>query len=253
MGHGEISDGMRKDGFFCPMSQMLMGETVEKFLVPEFQISREEQDHFALLSQQKAARAWEQGFFSEEVLEIPSQGKFPGLKTDEHLRAESTLESLQRLAPVFQDDGTISAGNSSGITDGAAFLNVSTKKDSHTLAQVMDYEMIALAPTHMGLGPVQATQNLLARHGLKVSDLEVVELNEAFAAQAIACQRTLKIPESKLNPRGGAIAIGHPIGCTGTRITVTLLHQLKGKQGALGVATLCVSGGMGVSLLVRAT
>ena len=252
MGHGQVVDGMTKDGFFCPMSQMLMGETVEKFLVPEFKISREEQDAYAAQSQARAAAAWKAELFNDELFEIPAEGKNPALKDDEHRRADSTADKLAKLPPVFDPKGgTVTAGNSSGITDGSAFVHLSDQKLAHAQAELLDYEMIALDPRRMGLGPVESTLKLLARHNLKVSDLESVELNEAFAAQVIACQRTLKIPENKLNPRGGAIALGHPIGATGTRITVTLLNTLSGKPGALGVATLCVSGGMGVAILVK--
>jgi acetyl-CoA C-acetyltransferase len=252
MGHAPVLDGMHKDGFFCPMSDMVMGETVEKFLAQEMAISRAEQDAFALSSQQKAARAWREGEFADEVFTIEAQGRNPGLDNDEHRRETSTAESLAKLPPVFDPKvGTITAGNSSGITDGAAYLHLSAARLAHSQVEILDYESVALDPRRMGLGPVGAVQNLLKRQGLSVQDLEVVELNEAFAAQVIACQRTLKIPEEKVNPRGGAIALGHPIGATGARILVTLVHQLKGKAGALGLATLCVSGGMGVAVLVR--
>jgi acetyl-CoA C-acetyltransferase len=252
MGNSQVIDGMHQDGFFCPMSQMVMGATVEKFLVPENQISRQEQDQFSLESQRKAARAWQSGIFSQEIFEIPASGKNPGLNHDEHRRDETTLESLKKLPPVFDPEtGTITAGNSSGITDGAAFLKVGLNMDSTTRAEILDFESVALDPRRMGLGPVQAIQNILKRQNLDVSQIVAFELNEAFAAQVIACQRTLKIPEEKLNIRGGSIALGHPIGATGTRITVTLLNILKGQKGALGIASLCVSGGHGVAILVK--
>ncbi len=252
MGNGEVVDGMRKDGFFCPMSQMLMGETVENFLVPECNVSRIEQDQFALQSQQKAAKAWTSGAFKPETFEIPAEGRAPALAHDEHARADTSMESLAKLPAVFNPKtGSISAGNSSGITDGAAILHVGLEKNSATYVELLDYEIHALDPRHMGLGPVAATQNLLKRQGLTVNDIEAYEVNEAFAAQVIACQRTLKLPEEKVNQRGGSIALGHPIGATGARIAVTLAHILSGKPGALGVATLCVSGGMGVSILLR--
>jgi len=252
MGSAPLVDGMVKDGFFCPMSQMLMGETVENFLVPEFQISRQEQDAYALRSQQNAERAWTSGAFKAETFEVPSEAKHPALNEDEHRRGDTTAESLAKLAPVFSKTGTITAGNSSGITDGAAWVHLSRHKGPHAQVEILDYEVVALDPRRMGLGPVSALQNLFQRQGLVVSDIEAFEVNEAFAAQVIACQRTLQLPEDKVNARGGGISIGHPIGATGTRITVTLTHRLAGKSGALGVATLCVSGGMGVALLVRA-
>jgi acetyl-CoA C-acetyltransferase len=252
MGNSPILDGMVKDGFHCPMADMVMGETVERFLAQELGISREEQDAYALETQLRAERAWKIGDFLAETFEIPADGKNLGLREDEHRRGDSTLASLAKLKPVFDPKtGTITAGNSSGITDGAAFLHISSDRGSHAMAEILDFETVALDPKRMGLGPVPAMQNLLKRQGLTVRDLEAVEMNEAFAAQVLACQRTLKIPTEKVNPRGGAIALGHPIGATGARILVTLLHQLKGKPGALGAATLCVSGGQGVAVLVR--
>jgi acetyl-CoA C-acetyltransferase len=253
MGHGQVLDGMHQDGFFCPMSQMVMGATVENFLVKEFQVSRKEQDEWALESQKRASVAWAQGLFSAETFAIEAVGKNPGLSSDEHCRPDTTDASLAKLPPVFDPkNGTITAGNSSGITDGAAFMLVSDTKNTQTLAEIIDFETVALEPQRMGLGPVESVQNLLKRQNLQISDIDAFELNEAFAAQLIACQRTLKISPEKLNIRGGAIALGHPIGATGARITTTLAHILKNKPGSLGVATLCVSGGHGVSILIRA-
>lgn len=253
LGHSDVVDGMYKDGFHCPMADMVMGETVERFIASEQKITRAAQDEFALGSQQKAAAAQQQGLFKAEVFEILAAGKAPGLSFDEHARADSSLESLQKLPPVFDPKlGSITAGNSSGITDGAAFLHLSNVKHAHAQLEILDYEVIALDPRKMGLGPILATQKILARQGLTVNDIEAFEINEAFAAQVIACQRELKIPLEKINLRGGSIALGHPIGATGARMTVTLAHILKGKSGALGLVTLCVSGGMGAALLVRA-
>lgn len=264
LGHDQVLDGMWKDGFYCPMAQMLMGQTVETFIAAERKISRASQDEYALESQKRAQAAWEKGQYSEEVIPITLESvqacfkskknlkKFVGLNRDEHMKPETTLKKLSELPAVFdRKNGTLTAGNSSGITDGAAFVHVSNSKESFTQAEILDYENIALEPEKMGLGPVQATQNLLKRQGLKIQDLDVIELNEAFAAQVLACQKDLSIPSEKLNPRGGAIALGHPIGATGARIAVTLLHQLKKKPGSLGLLTLCVSGGQGVSVLFR--
>lgn len=251
-GNQTVVDGMHQDGFFCPMAGMVMGATVDEFLAKELGISRSEQDEYSFESQQRASAAWASGKFNSEVSAIPAEGKFPGLAKDEHLRAETTLAKLGALPPVFDPKtGTVTAGNSSGITDGAAWVHVSGEKHALAVAEVLDYEIVALDPKRMGIGPIAATENLLKRRKLRVDDLEAVELNEAFAAQVIACQRQLKIPSEKLNAWGGAIALGHPIGATGTRITVTLLSRLLGKPGALGLATLCVSGGQGVALLVR--
>jgi acetyl-CoA C-acetyltransferase len=253
MGNTEILDGMTQDGFQCPMANMLMGATVETYLAKELGISRKEQDEYALMSQIRAEKSWKEGLFAAETFEIQGDGKNQGLREDEHRRGSTTIESLAKLPPVFdKTSGTVTAGNASGVTDGSAFLHLSGEKSSAMDVELLDYEMIGLDPKRMGLGPVESTKKLLARQGLQVSDLDAVELNEAFAAQVIACNRELKIPLEKLNVRGGAIAICHPIGATGARILVTLNHVLKGKTGALGVATLCVSGGQGVAILVRA-
>jgi len=251
LGHGAVVDGMHQDGFFCPMSGMVMGETVEKFIAAERSISREEQDAYALLSQQRAQEAWAQGRFASEVFEIPAEGKAPGLATDEHRRDGSTREGLAKLAPVFDKAGTITAGNSSGITDGAAFVCVSAAKSAASEAEILATETIALDPKRMGLGPITAISNLLSRQGLGVADIEAFEINEAFAAQVIACQKELRIPMDRLNAWGGSIAIGHPIGASGARVLVTLLSRMTGKPGALGVASLCVSGGLGIAVLIR--
>jgi acetyl-CoA C-acetyltransferase len=252
LGHMPFVDGMYKDGLHCPMANMIMGETVESFIAKEMGISRAEQDAWAFESQKRASAAWDKGLFNDETFEIPAEGRNPGLKDDEHRRADTTLEALSKLAPVFDKAGSITAGNSSGITDGSAWVHLSTDKGAHAQVEIIDYETVALDPRRMGLGPIECTQRILKRQNLTVQDLEAVEINEAFAAMIVACQRTLKIPQEKLNQRGGSIAIGHPIGATGARITTTLVHTLKGKPGALGLATLCVSGGMGVALLVRA-
>ena len=235
------------------MANMLMGATVDTYLAKEMGISRKEQDEFALHSQQKADLAWKSGLFDAETFEIKGDEKNPGLKDDEHRRGSTTMESLAKLPPVFDKvSGTVTAGNASGVTDGAAFVHVSADRLPTSELELIDFETVALDPRRMGLGPVTSTQNLLKRHGLTVNDIESFEVNEAFAAQVIACNRDLKIPMEKINRRGGAIALGHPIGATGARILVTLSHLLKGKTGALGVATLCVSGGQGVAVLVRA-
>jgi acetyl-CoA C-acetyltransferase len=252
MGHLEFVDGMYRDGFFCPMAQMVMGETVERFIAAERSISRLEQDDYAFLSQTRAIQSWQKGDFEAEIVKLEAKGKFAGLSTDEHLRMDSKRESLNKLAPVFDSkNGTLTAGNSSGITDGAAALVVSNHAGPQAMAELIDMECVAIDPRYMGVAPVPAIQNLLKRHSLDWNQIEVVEINEAFAAQVLACQRDLKIPMEKLNPRGGAIAIGHPIGASGARILVSLMHQLKGKKGALGIAAACVSGGMGIATLIR--
>jgi acetyl-CoA C-acetyltransferase len=251
LGHSKVVDGMTQDGFQCVLAGKLMGETVEEFIAKERNISRSDQDAFALLSQNRAEEAWARGNFGHEVFEIVGDGKQPGLATDEHRRSGTTLESLSRLSPVFDSGtGSLTAGNSSGIADGAAFVEVSSQSEKAE-AEIVGIETVALDPKRMGLGPIPAITQLLKRHQLAIQDIEAFEINEAFAAQLLACQSDLKIPMEKLNAWGGAIALGHPIGASGTRVLVTLLSRLRNQKGALGVASLCVSGGQGVAVLVR--
>jgi len=258
MGNQELVDGMYRDGFNDPLSGLVMGETAEN-LARQYEISRAEQDEFALRSQQRAHAAIESGRFDDEVVPLELKGR-KGEPTrftrDEHYRAGTTIQDLAKLAPVFSKDGSVTAGNSSGITDGAAALLVlseeSLKKSGvEPQARIVDYEITGVAPQIMGIGPVPAVRTLLARHNLKLDDIDLVELNEAFAAQVIACDRDLQFDADRLNVNGGAIALGHPIGCTGVRITTTLVHELKKRNAKRGLATLCVSGGMGLALLVE--
>ncbi|MGE0614616.1 MAG: acetyl-CoA C-acyltransferase [Bacteriovoracia bacterium] len=255
LGHGEAVDGMHKDGFHCALADMVMGKTVEEFIAKERGISRRAQDEYALLSQQRAEAAWQSGAFRPETFAIapdPKDRGQPGLAQDEHRRPQTSLEELAKLPAVFDPkQGSVTAGNSSGITDGAAFLHVSDRKDVHAQAEILDYETVALDPKRMGLGPIGAIGKILARQRVQIDDLHAIEINEAFAAQILACQTELKIPTEKLNPRGGAIALGHPIGASGARVTTTLIHQLAGNSGSLGIASLCVSGGQGIALLLR--
>ena len=249
LGHQKIVDAMYQDGFHCPMADMLMGETVERFIASERKISRKRQDEWAYRSHIKAADAIQKGFFKDEILAIHFEKT--ALDHDEAVRADTSLDSLSKLEAVFAKDGSVSAGNSSSITDGAAWLWLSQEKTATTLCELVDYEVTALDPRKMGLGPVQSIQNLLKNNNLQTKDIAQFEINEAFAAQVLACQDDLKIPDDKLNLNGGAIALGHPIGATGARILVTLIHQLKKQKGAYGVASLCVSGGQGFSILVK--
>ena len=258
MGNSPLVDGMYRDGFNDPLSGLVMGETAEN-LARQFNISREEQDEFALRSQQRAQAATESGRFESELCSFSIKGRkgeIVKFATDEHVRANTTPADLARLPPVFSTDGTVSAGNSSGITDGAAALLVLSEAalkahDTKPMARVVDYEIAGVAPEIMGIGPVPAIRALLGRQRLKLDDVDLVELNEAFAAQVIACDRELHFDNSKLNVNGGAIALGHPIGCTGVRITTTLLHEMEKRKSKLGLATLCISGGMGIALLVE--
>jgi acetyl-CoA C-acetyltransferase len=260
MGNAELVDGMHRDGFLDPLSGLLMGQTAEN-LAREYKIPREEQDAYALRSQRRAAAAIEGGRFDAEIVPVELKGRkgeTTTLSRDEHPRADTTPEGLAKLAPVFYKDGTVTAGNSSGITDGAAAVVVVSEEALNAaggrvepLARVVDYEFAGVAPEVMGIGPVPAVRRLLERQKLTLDDVDLIELNEAFAAQVIACDRELGFDAERLNVNGGAIALGHPIGCTGVRITTTLLHEMRRRGSRLGLATLCVSGGLGVALLLE--
>jgi len=258
MGNAQLVDGMYRDGFSDPLSGLLMGQTAEK-LARQHEISRKEQNEFALRSQQRAQAAIESGRFRDETfpLEISdTKGKTTIFAQDEHCRAGITLEDLARLPPVFYKDGTVTAGNSSGITDGAAAVVVLseegiTRFGTKPQARIVDYEICGVAPDIMGIGPVPAVRALLERQELTLTQIDLIELNEAFAAQVIACDRELGFNPERLNVNGGAIALGHPIGCTGVRITTTLLYEMQKRGAKFGLATLCVSGGMGLALLLQ--
>ena len=257
LGNQELVDGMYRDGFFCPMAKMVMGETAE-VLAEQYKITREEQDQFALCSQTRSARAIEAGRFQEEIVPVTLESKKGStvFRRDEHPFLGATMEKMAKLSPVFSKTGTITAGNSSGITDGAAALvlaseNFATQNNLKPLARILAVTSAGVDPRIMGIGPVPAMQKMEHKHGLRLADFDLVELNEAFAAQVLACDRELHFDRDKLNVNGGAIAIGHPIGCTGARITVTLLHEMLKRKSQRGVATLCVSGGMGMALAIE--
>ena len=257
LGHQELVDGMYRDGFFCPMAKMVMGETAE-VLAEQYKISREEQDEFALRSQQRAQAALEACRFQNEIAPVVIEGK-KGATTfakDEHPFLGATLEKMAKLQPVFSKTGTITAGNSSGITDGAAAVVLASedfakKNNLQPLARIMAWTQAGVDPRTMGIGPVPAVRLLEQRHGAKLQEFDVIELNEAFAAQVIACDRELHMDGEKLNVNGGAIALGHPIGCTGARIVATLLHEMRRRKSRRGLATLCVSGGMGMAMALE--
>jgi acetyl-CoA C-acetyltransferase len=248
---------MYRDGFMCPMAKMLMGETAE-ILAGQYKITREEQDQFALVSQQRAAAAQASGRFDAEIAPVTIEGKkgTTVFSRDEHLFIGATLEKMAKLAPVFSKTGTISAGNSSGITDAAAAVVLASEtfvQQNHLkpLARILAATSAGVDPRLMGIGPVPAVRKMEEKHGLKLGSFDLVELNEAFAAQVLACDRELHFDREKLNVNGGAIALGHPIGCTGTRITVTLLHEMLKRKARRGLATLCISGGMGMALALE--
>jgi len=257
LGNQELADGMYRDGFSCPLCKLVMGETAE-VLAEQYKISRDEQDQFALKSQQKAEAAIKAGRFEDEIAPVTLKTKKGEevFSQDEHPFLGATIEKMAKLAPVFSKTGTITAGNSSGITDGAAALVLAgdqfvRKNSLKPLARIMAVTSAGVDPRTMGIGPVPALAKMEARHGLKLPDFDLIELNEAFAAQVIACDRELHMDPAKLNVNGGAIALGHPIGCTGARITVTLAHQMRRSGARRGVATLCVSGGMGMALALE--
>jgi acetyl-CoA C-acetyltransferase len=256
LGHGEVVDGMYRDGFHCPLADQLMGRTAET-LAERDAIGRREQDEYALESQRRAGAAWAAGRFAEEVVpvEAPSRQGTVLVARDEHPRPDTTLDGLAKLPAVFRRDGTVHAGNSSGITDGAAALVLAseeTVRDRRAvpLAWIAGACSVGVDPRIMGIGPVPATRKLLDRLGWTLDDVDLVELNEAFAAQVLAVARELRLDLGKTNPNGGAIALGHPIGASGARILVTLLHEMRRRDAAKGLATLCVSGGMGFALAV---
>jgi len=257
LGDQELVDGMYRDGFFCPLAKMVMGETAE-VLAEQYEITREEQDEYALLSQTRAARAIAAGRFDAETVPVTIEGKKAAttFARDEHPFVDATLEKLAKLSPVFSGTGTITAGNSSGITDGAAAVVVASEhfvrqNNLKPLARIAAVASAGVDPRTMGIGPVPALRKLEEKHNLRLHEFGLIELNEAFAAQVLACDRTLNLNRDRLNVNGGAIAIGHPIGCTGTRITVTLLHEMLKRNTKRGVATLCVSGGMGMALALE--
>jgi acetyl-CoA C-acetyltransferase len=258
MGHGELADGMFRDGFLCPLCGKIMGETAET-LAREYGISREEQDRYAAESQRRCQEAREQGIFREEVVPVEVPGGKNGpvrVDRDEHPRDGVTPEALSALPAAFASGGTVTAGSSSGITDGAAALVVSSSPGGAArrgpVARLAAWSVAGVDPGRMGIGPVPAIRRLLERTGLSLAEIDLVEINEAFAAQVLACQRELRIDPARLNPRGGAIALGHPIGCSGARIVVTLIHEMARRKARRGIAALCVSGGMGAAALLEA-
>ena len=257
MGHGEVTDHMIKDGLWCSLEDCHMGVTAEN-IAQEREISRADQDAFAAQSQQKAGRAWETGVFAEEVVPVEIQQRKGTLivDKDEHLRPDTTAEVLGGLRPAFAGDGSVTAGNASGINDGGAAVVVMSRQKAEELgvkplASVRAYASAGVAPRVMGLGPLPATRNVLAKSGLSLAEIDLIEANEAFAAQSLAVGRELGWDWERVNVNGGAIALGHPIGASGARILVTLLYEMKRRQAKRGLATLCIGGGQGISMIVE--
>lgn len=258
MGHSELVDGMIGDGLTCAVEQCHMGLTAEN-IAAELGISREEQDEFAAESQTRAARAMELGLFREEILpvDVPQpRGPAVTVDRDEHPRPGTTLQKLATLKAAFKPDGTVTAGNASGINDGAAAMVVMSADTAEKLgvqpqARIVGYAWAGVEPRVMGLGPVPAVRRVLERTGLGLRDIDLIELNEAFAAQSLGVIRRLGLDRSILNVNGGAIALGHPIGASGARILVTLMHEMARRSARFGLATLCVGGGQGIAMVVE--
>jgi acetyl-CoA C-acetyltransferase len=256
MGNAPLHDGMYRDGFLDPLCGLMMGETAEN-LARKYNITREEQDEFALASQRKTEASVERR--AREIVAVNAPGPKNQTVTvteDEHPRADTTPEVLAKLKPVFSDDGTVTAGNSSGITDGAASLVLMSESRAKAegrepLARVVAAASAGVDPAYMGIGVVPAVRKVLERTKLSLSDFEVVEINEAFAAQVLAVDRELKLDHDRLNPNGGAIALGHPIGMSGARIVLTTAYEMREKGYSLGLAALCISGGMGMAMVLE--
>jgi len=257
MGDAQVYDAMYRDGLLDPLCGLVMGETAEN-LVDLYDISRSEQDEFALESQRKAEAA--KGLRAREMFPVETPGG-PGsgsiaLTEDQHPRPDTTLEALAKLKPVFRPEGSVTAGNASGITDGAAAMVLMSESRARAegreaLAAIVGMSWAGVPPEIMGIGPVPATKKVLERTGLSLADIDLIEINEAFAAQVIACERELKFDRDRLNVRGGGISLGHPIGMSGARLVLSLSDQLLERGASLGLATLCISGGQGLAVILE--
>jgi len=255
MGDAQVDDAMYRDGLLDPLCGLIMGETAEN-LVDRYDISRVEQDEFALESQQKARAGTDARADELFPVEVPA-GKGTAIVTaDEHPRPETTLDALAKLKPVFREGGTVTAGNSSGLTDGAAAMVLMSESRAKAegrdpLARIIGMSWAGVPPEIMGIGPVPATKKVLDRTGLSLADIDLIEINEAFAAQVIACERELKFERDRLNVHGGGISLGHPIGMSGARIILSLAYAMRSRGAALGLATLCISGGQGLAVVLE--
>ena len=257
LGNTELTDTMIKDGLWDAFHGYHMGVTAEN-VATKFQVTRNEQDKFALNSQEKALKAIKENKFSDEItnFKIKSKKAEIDFNKDEHPREGINIEGLSRLKPVFQKDGTVTAGNASGINDGAAALTLMSseeaeKREMQKLASIKSWTSCGVDPALMGTGPIPSSKKALDLAGWSINDVDLFEINEAFAAQSIAVIRTLSIPEEKVNVNGGAIALGHPIGASGTRILVTLIHEMIKRDVKKGLATLCIGGGMGIAMCIE--
>lgn len=261
LGDGVLVDSNNMDGYFDPLSNMVMGKTVD-ILAEEYQINREEQDQLAADSHLKAHNAWENGAFNEEVIPVEikgRKGKITVIDRDERPRGDSNTEKLNTLSTVFrskEEGGTITAANSSGITDGGAAVvlmraDIAKAEGIEPLAIIKGFASAGVEPARMGLGPVPATHKVMAQTGLGLDDFGLIELNEAFAAQVLIVEKELKWDVDRRNVHGGAVGLGHPTGCTGARMIVTLLYAMKQRDVEIGLATLCISGGLGMSVVLQ--
>jgi acetyl-CoA C-acetyltransferase len=255
MGDAQVDDAMYRDGLLDPLCGLIMGETAEN-LVDRYDISRVEQDEFALESQLKARAGTDARADELFPVEVPA-GKGTAIVTaDEHPRPETTLDALAKLKAVFREGGSVTAGNSSGLTDGAAAMVLMSESRAKAegrdpLARIIGMSWAGVAPEIMGIGPVPATKKVLDRTGLSLADIDLIEINEAFAAQVIACERELKFERDRLNVHGGGISLGHPIGMSGARIILSLAYAMRSRGAALGLATLCISGGQGLAVVLE--
>ncbi len=257
MNDSALEDSLVKDGLWCAIKNYHMGITAEN-LAEKYGISRKEQDEFAASSQQKAAKAIESGQFEEEIVSVPVKTRKETIefKTDEHPRAGTTVEILAKLKPAFKENGTVTAGNSSGITDGAAAMILASEEfvknnNIKAIAEITGFASAGVAPEIMGIGPAAVINKLIKKTNTRLDEIDIFELNEAFAAQSLAVLREVKIDPKKVNVNGGAIALGHPIGASGARIMVTLLGAMKKRNLKTGLASLCIGGGMGMAVLVK--
>jgi acetyl-CoA C-acetyltransferase len=259
VGHAEVIDSLLGEGLTCAINGCHMGNTAEE-IVRRYHVSREDQDAFAAESQQRAERAVASGVFDREIVavDVPQRKGAPlHVARDEYPRAGTTVEKLSALKPAFARNGTVTAGNSSGINDGAAALVIASEKKARELgraplARILSYCTTGVDPMIMGMGPIEAIRKALDRAKLALDDLDLIELNEAFAAQSLAVVRELKLDPAKVNVHGGAIALGHPIGASGARVLTTLAYALQARGGGRGVASLCVGGGMGTAMVIEA-
>ena len=257
LGDTEMTDTMIKDGLWDAFHGYHMGVTAEN-VATKFQVTRDDQDKFAMRSQEKALKAQKENRFQDEIInfKIKSKKNEIDFRIDEHPRSDISLESLKRLKTVFKKDGTVTAGNASGINDGAAAVTLMSseeaeKRNLEKLVSIKSWASCGVDPALMGTGPIPASKKALDLAGWSIKDVDLFEINEAFAAQSIAVFRTLSIPEEKINVNGGAIALGHPIGASGTRILVTLIHEMIKRDVNKGLATLCIGGGMGIAMCVE--